>query len=187
MSRNSQHQRSSSSKRRRSRSHDYERHKLRKISPTPSTSLHLEENFSFEHYKRDLNKIILYSSESNTVANSLDDFWVFVKKYEATLKKAGKPIIDLSNGEKLEFNSIGAPKNFSKFHCINISTKLKYTEIFSDERDRKKLDKNLFEAFLNVVSIYLDFKNKEKFEKLKKLRQAQKELPVAKYRWFIIY
>lgn len=187
MSRNSHHSQSSSFKRRRSRSHDSERHKLRKISPTPSTSLHLDANFSFEHYKRDLNKIILYSSESNTVANSLDDFWVFVKKYEATLKKAGKAIIDFGNDEKPEFNSIGAPKSFSKFHCINFSTKLKYIDTVSDERDRKKLDKKLFEAFLNVVSIYLDFKNKAKFEKLKKLRQAQKDLPVAKYRWFIFY
>lgn len=129
-----------------------------------------------------MNKIILYSGEGNTVANSLDDFWVFVKKYEATLKKAGKPIIDVSNDDKSELNSIGAPKIFSKFHCINFSTKLKYIEIATDERDRLKLDKKLFESFLNVVSIYLDFKNKEKFEKLKKLRQAQKELPVAKYR-----
>lgn len=182
MSRNSHYPRSSSSKRRRSRSHDYERHKLKKTSPTSSTSLYLEANFSFEHYKRDLNKIILYSNDSNTVANSLDDFWVFVKKYEATLKKAGKPLLDFSKDENPELNSIGAPKNFSKFHCINFSTKLKYIETFSDERDRKKIDKTLFEAFLNIVSIYLDFKNKEKFEKLKKLRQAQKELPVSKYR-----
>lgn len=182
MSRNSHYSRNSSSKRRRSRSNDYERHKLRKTSPTPSTSLYLEANFSFEHYKRDLNKIILYSSDSNTVANSLDDFWIFVKKYEATLKKAGKPIIDFSNDEEPQFNAIGAPKIFSKFHCINFSTKLKYIETFSDERDKIKLDKKLFEAFLNVVSVYLDFKNKAKFEKLKKLRQAQKELPVAKYR-----
>lgn len=182
MSRDSHYSRSSTSKRRRSRSHDRDRHKLRKTSPAPSTSVDIDANFSFEHYKRDLNKIILYGGESNTVANSLDDFWIFVKKYEATLKKAGKPIIDLSNDDKPELNSIGALNNYSKFHCINFLTKIKYMETVCDGRDKRKLDKKLFEAFLNVVSIYLDFKNKEKFEKLKKLRQAQRELPVAKYR-----
>ncbi|CAH2049462.1 unnamed protein product, partial [Iphiclides podalirius] len=49
-------------------------------------------------------------------------------------------------------------------------------------RVRKKLDKNIFDSLLNVVSVYLDFKNKEKLEKLKKLRQTQRDLPVAKYR-----
>ncbi|XP_049871355.1 probable ATP-dependent RNA helicase DHX34 [Pectinophora gossypiella] len=184
MSRNSyySHSRASSSKRRRSHSEDRGRHKRRNISPTSKYSLAPDEDFSFEHYKRDLNKIILYSSESNTVGNSLDDFWVFLKKYEATLRKAGKPIVDYQSYEKYEVNDIGTPKEFSKFHCINFTTKIKYVDTVQDDKQRRKLDKKLFDAFMNIVSIYLDFKNKEKFEKLKKLRQTQSELPVAKYR-----
>lgn len=167
-------------KRRSSRSRDRDRHKIRKTSPGPSTSRHnIEEDFSFTHYKRDLNKIILYSNESNTVANSLDDFWVFVKKYEATLKKAGKPIIDYGIEKKSEESSL----SFSKLNCINFTTSIKYMDTVCDERERKKLDKEIFQAFLNIVSIYIDFKNKEKFDKLRKLRQAQKDLPVAKYRY----
>lgn len=122
-----------------------------------------------------------YSNDSNTVVNSLDDFWVFVKKYEMTLKKAGKPIID-NECDQNELNDIGLPINFSKHHCINFMSKMKYMEVY-DEREKKKLDKKMFGSFLNIVSIYLDFKNKEKFEKLKKLRKAQSELPVAKYRY----
>ncbi|XP_026741114.1 probable ATP-dependent RNA helicase DHX34 isoform X1 [Trichoplusia ni] len=165
-------------KRRRSRSRDRDRHKVRKTSPNASTSKHVEEEFSFTNYKRELNKIILYSSESNTVANSLDDFWVFLKKYEATLKKAGKPIVDYGPEENSEESS----EKFSKFHCINFTSSMKYVDTVYDERERRKLDKNLFQAFLNIVSIYIDFKNKEKFTKLRKLRQAQRDLPVAKYR-----
>ncbi|XP_063627218.1 probable ATP-dependent RNA helicase DHX34 isoform X1 [Cydia splendana] len=164
-----------SSKRRRSHSREYRDYKQRKTSPGPSTS-QPETEFSYENFKRTLNKIILYSNESNTVANSLDDFWVFVKKYEATLKKAGKPILEYQTEEK----------HFSKFNCINFNTKLKYVDVAHDEKERRKMDKKTFEAFLNVVSIYLDFKNKEKFEKLRKLRQAQRDLPVAKYRQEII-
>nr|XP_049702650.1 probable ATP-dependent RNA helicase DHX34 isoform X1 [Helicoverpa armigera] len=162
-------------KRRRSRSRDRDRHKIRKISPSPSTSKS-DEDFSFTNYKRDLNKILQYSNESNTVANNLDDFWTFLKKYEATLKKAGKPIIDFGPDENSDENS------YSKFHCINFTTSIKYVDTVSHDRDRRKLDSKLYKAFLNIVSVYIDFKNKEKFDKLKKLRQAQKDLPVAKYR-----
>lgn len=165
-------------KRKRSRSRDRDRHKVRKTSPSHSTANKIEEDFSFTYFKRDLNKIILSSSESNTVVNNLDDFWVFLKKYEATLKKAGKPIIDYGPEENSEESS----ESFSKFHCINFTGSIKYVDSVCYDRDRKKLDKKLFQAFMNIVSIYIDFKNKEKFEKLKKLRQAQKDLPVAKYR-----
>ncbi|XP_046966697.1 probable ATP-dependent RNA helicase DHX34 [Vanessa cardui] len=170
----------SSSKRRRSDSHENtsrERYKLQKQSP-PKQSNAVE--YSFLDYKRNLNKMITYSNDSNTIINNLDDFWVFVKKYEMTLKKAGKSIID--NENEIELNDIGIPINFSKHHCINFLSKMKFMDSVYDEREKRKLDKKMFDAFLNIVSIYLDFKNKEKFEKLKKLRKAQSELPVAKYR-----
>ncbi|XP_050349879.1 probable ATP-dependent RNA helicase DHX34 [Nymphalis io] len=170
----------SSSKRNRSDSNESsskERYKLRKQSPSKQPN---DAEFSFLDYKRNLNKMITYSNDSNTVINNLDDFWVFVKKYEMTLKKAGKPITD--NEIEIELNDIGVPINFSKHYCINFLSKMKFMDSVYDERDKRKLDKKMFDAFLNIVSIYLDFKNKEKFEKLKKLRQAQSELPVAKYR-----
>ncbi|XP_045450115.1 probable ATP-dependent RNA helicase DHX34 [Melitaea cinxia] len=174
------HDRHRSSKRQRPSSHESssrERHKLRKHSPQKQTP---DSEFSYLDYKRNLNKIMTYSNDSNTVVNSLDDFWVFVKKYEMTLKKAGKPIIDNECNQN-ELNDIGLPINFSKHDCINFMSKMKYIEVY-DEREKRKLDKKMFDSFLNIVSIYLDFKNKEKFEKLKKLRKAQSELPVAKYR-----
>lgn len=174
---------SSHYKRKRSRSRSWERYrdKVKKSSPAPASSKHAD--FSFTHYKRKLNKIILYSSDTNTVVNSLEDFWAFVKKYESTLVKAGKPIVELDSQ-----NNDENVQRFSKFDCVNFTTVLKYVDIVSDDRERRKLDKRLFEAFLNIVSIYIDFKNREKFEKLKKLRQAQKDLPVANYRYvsFII-
>lgn len=174
-------------KRRRSRSKSREKYrtgrpKIPKTSPSTSASKQIESDFSFVDYKRELNKIILYSNESNTVANSLDDFWVFLKKYEATLKKANKPVIDFIPKESQD-----SVQSYSKFNCINFTTAIKYVDIVSDDRDKRKLDKRFFEAFMNIVSIYVDFKNKQKFEKLRKLRQAQKDLPVAKYRYISIY
>lgn len=169
-------------KRRRSRSlsHDGDQHKLKKRNQSPLSAQETETEFSFDNYKRELNKIILYSHESNVVANNLDDFWIFVKKYETTLKKAGKPVLDLQNQSK---NESEQKNKFSKYDCINFITSMKFVDIATDDRNIRKLNKLMFQVFLNIVSIYIDFKNKEKFEKLKKLRQAQKDLPVANYRY----
>ncbi|CAH0399530.1 unnamed protein product [Chilo suppressalis] len=173
---------SSSRKRKRSQSRDRDRVK---ICLSPSSTQNIKSDFSFLDYKRNLNKILLYSNESNTVVNNLEDFWVFTAKYEAMLKKVGKPLVQDSRS-KQEFNDIGVSVQFSKSECINFSTRIKYIDTSIDERGKQKLDKNLFEAFLNIVSTYVDFKNKEKFDKLKKLRQAQQDLPVAKYRTEIV-
>ncbi|CAK1542274.1 unnamed protein product [Leptosia nina] len=143
------------------------------------------DSFSFLDYKWNLNKIIMYSSDTNTVANSIEDFWVFVKKYEATLRKAHKPLL-VYETEDSQRNELGISKSFSKVDCINFTAKIKYMDTVYDERDRRQLDEKKFKIFLNIISIYIDFKNKEKFEKLKKLRKAQSDLPVAKYRDEII-
>ncbi|CAG4935037.1 unnamed protein product [Colias eurytheme] len=176
-----------SSKRRRSRSRSSERRdrvKIRKRAPSPTTTADIieeTEDFSFLNYKRNLNKIIQYSNDTNTVANSIDDFWIFVKKYEATLRKAGKPIIPVETHDTNTNNS-EIKQSFSKTDCINFKVKIKFMDTVYDDRSRRRLDERKFKVFLNIISIYIDFKNKEKFEKLKKLRKAQKELPVAKYR-----
>lgn len=183
MDRKSRDYHSSSSRRKRSRSREdnsRERPKLRKHSPSPSKALSDTIEFSFLEHKHNLNKILMYSNDANVVVNSLEDFWVFVKKYEATLRKAGKPILDYENNTETGSSSLRGP--FSKHDCINFTSKMKFTDTSYSERDRKRLDKRMFDVFLKIVSIYLDFKNKEKFEKLKKLRKAQSDLPVAKYR-----
>ncbi|KAG7300247.1 hypothetical protein JYU34_015816 [Plutella xylostella] len=157
----------------RKRSPAPDRETCRDRSTGQGCSKKLDTEFSFEHYKRPLNKILQYSDDRNTITNNLDDFWIFVKKYEATLRKAGKPILDHQNAEEKD--------TYSKYKCINFTTKMKFVDVY-DDRDRNRLDKKLFDAFLDIVSIYLDFKNKEKFEKLRKLRKTQADLPVAKYR-----
>lgn len=170
-----------SSRRKRSHSDEIrlrERDKIRKHSPSSTTS---NSEFSFLDYKKDLNKMITYSNDSNTIINSLDDFWIFVKKYEDTLKKAGKTIIDIETKDGAVTEK-EIPKVFSKHYCINFKSKMKFIDTVYDESEKKKFDKKMFDVFLNIVSIYLDFKNKEKFEKLRKLRKAQNDLPVAKYR-----
>lgn len=156
--------------------------KKRKSNPKPVSTLHSNLDFSFLGFKRSLIKIISYSGDRHCLGNNLEDFWIFVHKYEATLRKAGKPILDIQNAPINEINQTFEPPVYSKINCINYTFKLKYIDTYSEDLNEKQLTLTIFEAFLNVVAYYLDFKNKEKFEKLRKLRQAQNDLPVAKYR-----
>lgn len=160
---------------------DHKRH--RKFSSQPSSSLKTEHScdFTFQNYKQSLNRILSYGSANNPISNNLNDLWKFITKYETTLKKAGKPIFDKETHLKVENNSIGIPVNYSKHYCINYKYKFKYFETFSED-GQQKLTEEIFVAFLDIIAIYLDFKNKEKYDKLRKLRQAQNDLPVAKYR-----
>lgn len=168
----------SSYKKRRKNSEGDRLHKYRAGSPP---SRNTENEFTFLTYKQHLNKIISYGRHNDFIVNNLEDLWSFVSKYEATLRKAGKPLIDEDSKKSIEKNELCVPPKYCKQHCINYCFKLKYVDTYSDKED-KKLTKEIFESFLNVIEIYLDFKNKEQFEKLRKLRQAQNNLPVAKYR-----
>ncbi|XP_075225444.1 putative ATP-dependent RNA helicase DHX34 [Lycorma delicatula] len=47
--------------------------------------------------------------------------------------------------------------------------------------DCRQFSKNDLENFTNIILLYLDFKQKEKFSKLKKLQQFQADLPIAQY------
>ncbi|XP_013170006.1 PREDICTED: probable ATP-dependent RNA helicase DHX34 [Papilio xuthus] len=181
MKRISEHSPRQPNKRRRSSSEDRVFPNQQKLHKSVNPGVSSSGEFDFLDYKRDINKIFAYSRDTNTVTNNLDDFWVFINKYQATLRKAGKPVFSIEN-ENRTINDLGISSNFSKFDCINFSTNIKFMDSVCDERGKKKLTKSIFDALLNVVSIYLDFKNKEKLEKLKKLRQTQRDLPVAKYR-----
>ncbi|KPJ03134.1 putative ATP-dependent RNA helicase DHX34 [Papilio xuthus] len=181
MKRISEHSPRKPNKRRRSSSEDRVFPNQQKLHKSVNPGVSSSGEFDFLDYKRDINKIFAYSRDTNTVTNNLDDFWVFINKYQATLRKAGKPVFSIEN-ENRTINDLGISSNFSKFDCINFSTNIKFMDSVCDERGKKKLTKSIFDALLNVVSIYLDFKNKEKLEKLKKLRQTQRDLPVAKYR-----
>lgn len=51
---------------------------------------------------------------------------------------------------------------------------------FEDD-DGKIVDERKVKIFMTIVTHYLDFKQKERFQKLKKLRKFQASLPIAAY------
>lgn len=140
-----------------------------------------DQNFYFSKYKHELNKIFMTNSN---LIHDIVDFWKFVEKYES-FKKQLSDSSDESEADST-LNSIGVPKRYHKSHCLNFQLGLSYGELFARIPEVKQLTKSRLLKFRNVMILYLDFKQKEKFNKLKKLRDTQANLPVAQYKDKII-
>lgn len=183
--------------RKRSRSRSYDRYSRSIDKHLPSSSklkcdteyikYSSNHEFSFINYKYELNKMIFSGPETERPVQDIDDFWKFVEKYEALLKKSGVNLFN--NKEKnSELNSKRLPLEYDKRHTVFINLKVTPEELKSgfliDEplESRGLSRKIIVEKFVDIILYYLDFKNKERFNKLKSLRKTQANLPVAQYR-----
>ncbi|XP_018399875.1 PREDICTED: probable ATP-dependent RNA helicase DHX34 [Cyphomyrmex costatus] len=155
---------------------------VRSSSPRNSSSGSRHESSSsyFCKYKHELNKI--FTANPNLV-HDMVDFWKFVEKYESVNKQLG--ISDESEINSAQ-NSIGLPEKYHKSHCLNFKLGLSYGELFARVPETKPLTELRLLKFRDVILLYLDFKQKEKFAKLKRLRDTQANLPVARYKEKII-
>lgn len=107
------------------------------------------------------------------------DFWLFVTKYEALLRRTGQSILAIKT-DAPPTNAI-IPSEYNKNYLMNIKLKpsKNQTSTFNDED--KSIDGKKIKIFMTIVTHYLDFKQKERFQKLKKLRKFQASLPIAAY------
>lgn len=139
-------------------------------------------NFSFLDYKSELAKILMGYSNRDKVIDDITDFWLFLQKYENLLRNSGQSILP----EPLKETSDQVPFNsYNKAFNINLNLSISFDELhgrISTYMQSTKLTKQKVEQFLQIVVHYLDFRQKEKFTKLKKLLQTKAELPVAKYK-----
>ena len=163
---------------------EYNRRRSKDDSPQRKKQKYNEEDtskgpFSFEKYKPELNKV--FYSNPNLVKD-IDDFWVFLKKYESLQKNAPEQPTE----NQTDLNKHGLPINYHKSHLINFKLNIKSRELFYRVPDHAELTKSRLKKFEEIIVIYLDFKQKEKFQKLKNLRKEQKNLPVYQYRDEII-
>lgn len=146
-------------------------------------------NFSFFDYKSELSKVLLGFIARDKIVDDVKDFWLFLHKYENLLKHNGQSILpeppptDCSFADKS--NSTGYNKSFN----INLSLAIPFRDLYgriSTYTQSTKLTEYRVRQFLQIVVHYLDFRQKEKFMKLRNLRKAQTDLPVAKYKTEII-
>ncbi|EFN70159.1 Probable ATP-dependent RNA helicase DHX34 [Camponotus floridanus] len=152
----------------------------RKSSSSTSRREESDQDFYFSNYKHELNKI--FTANSNLI-HDVVDFWKFVEKYESVKKQLGDSEESAADSS---LNSIGVPEKYHKSHCLNFKLNLSYGELFARVPEVKQLTKSRLLKFRDVIVLYLDFKQKEKLSKLRKLRDTQANLPVARYKDEII-
>lgn len=145
-------------------------------------------DFSFCDHKSAFDHLLLSSDQRNSLIDDRNDFWKFVNKYEAMLKNMGQPVLPqpLEDGDDLA----AATSKTNKLHCIPIrlNEEAKKNRHFADHHRKYSSTgggdvTSLREKQLQeIILIYLDFKQKERFAKIKKLRKTQQNLPIFKYK-----
>jgi len=135
------------------------------------TQINLIE-FSFLDHKAEL--VGLLQAKSRQVGRSLveneADFWKFVGKYEAMMRSTGQPVLPTRLAEA-ELSSM-QPYHRSK----HLALRLDADELLQEARDEMQ------SQFRHILLVYLDFRQTEKFQRIRKLRQTQRNLPIARFR-----
>jgi len=185
--------RSRSRSRRRSRSRSYEpssRHKKRRRSHSSEDDDRVD-NYNFERHKSKLAKI--FFREEDFVKHGTkeyEEFWRFLAKYLAFEKKKegeGRGLKSRSKKERLSEN-LGVPDNSNPKHNINFRLKPKKTSEllnripFQDRESGSVLSEKMVDHFKTILATYVNFLQREKFTKLRKLRAGQAALPIAEYK-----
>ncbi|XP_058118070.1 probable ATP-dependent RNA helicase DHX34 [Anopheles ziemanni] len=193
MSRRSEEHRS------RHREHRKQRSRSRSRSPSSRESGHggqtlswesTEEtnliNFSFLDYKTELNRVLRGYCARDQLVDDVNDFWLFVNKYETLLKRTGQPILPNPPNEAQKESYTGrVPSEYNKALGCCLALRVPLEEL-RGRLGNSKITRTKLLQLLQIVAHYLDFRQREKFNKLRKLRQAQANLPVAKHREEIV-
>ncbi|EDW56143.1 GM22745 [Drosophila sechellia] len=128
--------------------------------------------FSFLDNKAEL--VGLLQAKSRQAGRSLveneADFWKFVSKYEAMMRSTGQPVLPPRLAEA-ELSSM-QPYHRSK----HLALRLDADELLQEARDEMQ------SQFRHILLVYLDFRQTEKFQRIRKLRQTQRNLPIARFR-----
>lgn len=117
--------------------------------------------------KSDVKILIKHKYELNTFiehylnVRNTEDFWKFFDKYQAAQALKGK-------------------SNWNKQKLLNLTFSSSSKELY--DRLPIHLAKEVFKFFLDSILVYQDFQQKTKFARLRKLRTAQNDLPIAQYR-----
>lgn len=140
-----------------------------------------DSSFSFLNHKTFFHRILMGYNVSEQLVDNPSDFWHFLTKYENLLKRNFQNVLDIQVDTPYVDTLI--PNIYSKNLLMNIKLKPSKHQLewkSFDDSDSSISDKKI-KIFLTIVRHYLDFKQKERFQKLKKLRKFQASLPIAAY------
>lgn len=149
-------------------------------------------NFSFCDNKYELNRVLNGFRTRDQLIDDTNDLWLFVAKYESLLKRSGQCILpDPTPPTAIDNNVQSAAAAITKAYVKSLQCSIEFSVPFEEllgrlSSDQSRIDALKLRQFLQIVVHYLDFKQREKFQTLRKLRAFQAGLPVAQYKSEII-
>ncbi len=111
------------------------------------------------------------------------DFWKFLRKYQAMERQKRE-----REGGKRGKKSSSASAQHQCFRLLPSDTRDLLNRIPFQDRDDHDgyLSEQTVKEFQRILALYADFLQRERFSKLRKLREAQAGLPIAEYRGEIL-
>lgn len=79
-------------------------------------------------------------------------------------------------------NPLDLPLVYNKSHLVSIALTASLDQYTARLPPGSHLSRQQLSEFKDILLLYLDFKQKEKFNKLCKLRQNQANLPIARHK-----
>lgn len=133
-----------------------------------------DESFSYLDHKHFFNKVLNGFLKNEQLVDDTVDFWIFMNKYENVLRRTGQSVVvsgctDLPETSSRTVFQGSYNKNFS----IALILKPSKAQLQNHCDTNGKIDEGKLAAFFKIVTYYLDFKQKERFNKIKKLRKFQ--------------
>lgn len=160
-------------KRRRRYSDRYRERRSRSRSPCNSKKKRRRSSSpglkKIEEYKHELARFL----EEQASISKLEDFWTFYAKYQAV--QALKKSSESDRSKTLNINFIE-----------NSTILYDKLPVLDGNGEKVRISLEDFKYFLLSIRVYQDFQQKTTFSKLKKLKVAQDDLPITKYKEEIV-
>ncbi|GBL93068.1 putative ATP-dependent RNA helicase DHX34 [Araneus ventricosus] len=150
-----------------------------RTKPSASKRIYLNTtnpDFPWTEYRSTLNKIF-FNDKGKIKRNTseYDEFWIFLKKYQLVQQKAA--------AKKLQGDAGPSAKSKIDFSLDSdeLENMMIRGHLFRDD-DESALSRDHLLEFAYIIQLYLNCLKKQQETKLKKLREAQENLPISKYR-----
>lgn len=185
---------------RKSSSHSSSKHKKKRRSRSRSSDEEEEKkHYDFSRHKSKLTKMFFRPSEDFVEQGTKEyhEFWEFLNKYQKMekAKQSGKHRQSKRNNsdsdlsENLGLPSTSNPSSFINFNLKPEGTRELMNRIPFQDHDARwgdKLTEQMIKQFRVILGTYINFLQREKFSRLRKLRAGQAALPIAEYREQIV-
>jgi hypothetical protein len=152
-----------------------------------------EQNTDFEKFRSKLARI--FFREEDVVQHGTEeynDFWKFLRKYQQfqEMNRAKKPKMPSFPSEMSHTLGISPIYDQTLNQCFKLlpsSGKDLLNRIpLQDAEYGDVLTESMVLEFQRILALYVDFLQRERFAKLKKLRTSQANLPIAEFRQEIL-